>query len=146
MALSFKYRKEIFENKARYFPKIPALLYNKGHSLQTVALLDSGATHIFIPREISEALELGLKNPDMAESWLGKFKVWESSVGVVVGKSSQTFRKMLTCIVPDEKGEHEEVVFGRDFFRFFEITFNESKRITEMKQVTQINYKDLRIR
>lgn len=138
MALSFKYRKEIFENKIRHFPKIPVVLFNKGHSIQTVALLDSGATDIFVPKEIAEALELELKNISEAEGWLGKFKVWESRIGIVVGKGSQTFRKTIACNVPEEKGENEEVVFGRSFFQYFKITFNESDKTTKLERISLV--------
>ncbi len=135
LSLSFRYRKEKFKNKTSYFPKIPVLLYNEGISIETPALLDSGATDLFIPKEIAEEFELNLRNPDTAESWTGKFKVWESRIGIVVGKGSQTFRKVLPCIVPDKKGEHDQVVLGRSFFRFFEITFNEDKKITKLKRL-----------
>ncbi|MDD5148235.1 MAG: retroviral-like aspartic protease family protein [Candidatus ainarchaeum sp.] len=134
MSLSFSYRKEIFHNKTRFFPKIPILLQNKGHGIQTSALLDSGATDIFIPKEIAEALELELKNPAEAESWSGKFTVFESKIGIVVGKGSQTLRQIMPCLVPKEKTENEEVVFGRSFFRFFEITFDETNKTTKLKQ------------
>ncbi|MDD5163914.1 MAG: hypothetical protein PHD95_06965 [Candidatus ainarchaeum sp.] len=134
MALSFKYRKELFQNKPRFFPKIPVLLYYKGNTIQTSALLDSGAIDIFIPREIADALELELKNPSEADSWFGKLKIWESRIGVVFGKGNQTFRRELPCNVPDEISENAEVVFGRSFFQFFEITFNENKRTAYLKR------------
>ena len=143
MTLSFKYRKEIFEGKVRYFPKIPILLSNKGLQIQTAALVDSGAMDIFIPRELADALGLKLKNQDMAECWGGEFKVWESRVNIVVGRGSQTFRKTLPCNVPDKKGENEEVVFGRTFFHFFEIFFNENERITKLRNIEgAIKYKN----
>mgnify|MGYP001608021901 CR=1 FL=1 len=134
MALSFRYRKELFDGEHYYFPKIPVTIHNKDLSIEVPALLDSGATDIFVPKELAEVLGLELKKSDMAESWTGKFKVWESSVGIIVGKGSQTFRKSLKCIVPDAKGESEEVIFGRSFFQFFEITFNEKERKTFLKR------------
>ena len=136
MALSFKYRREMFEGKPAYFPKIPVTLFNKGIIFPTSALLDSGATHIFIPREIANALELELKNPDMATSWTGEFKVWESHIGVIVGKGAQTFRQKLPCNVPDDECKHAEVVFGRSFFKNFEITFDEQAKKTLLKKST----------
>lgn len=136
MTLSFKYRKESFKNnKVRYFPKIPVILYNSESKIQTAALIDSGATDIFIPKEIAETLSLELKNPDLAECWGGEFKVWQSRIGIVLGKGSETFRKVLECNVPDKKSENEEVVFGRSFFNFFEVTFNEKKRATKLKKI-----------
>ncbi|MFH1588431.1 MAG: hypothetical protein ABIA76_03785 [Candidatus Diapherotrites archaeon] len=138
MVLSFKYRKEIFENRKKYFPKIPIILFNEGKRIETVALLDSGATDIFIPKGIAEALELKLENLNEADSWTGKFKVWESKIGLIVGKGSQTFRKIISCTVPDQEWENEEVVFGRSFFHFFEIIFNEAELTTKLKRITQI--------
>ncbi len=135
MPLSFKYRKELFEGKDYFFPKIPAILHNKNFSLEVPALLDSGATGIFIPKEIAQALGLELTKQDFAESWTGKFKVWESRVGIVIGKGSQTFRTELECNVPDKKSESEEVIFGRSFFHFFEITFSEKERKTFLKRI-----------
>ncbi len=132
MSLSFKYRREKFEGKASYFPKIPITLFSKGNGFPTTALLDSGATDIFIPREIAEVLELELKNPEMAHSWTGKFKVWESHVGLIIGKGAQTFRQRLACSVPDKKTDGSEVVLGRSFFRYFEITFNEQNKLTKL--------------
>jgi len=98
-------------------------------------LLDSGATDIFIPREIADTLSLKLQNPDTADSWTGEFKIWQSNTGIVVGKGSQTFRKILPCTVPDKERENQEVVFGRSFFKFFEITFNENKKTTKLKKI-----------
>lgn len=137
MSFSFPYRKEIFENKVRYFPKITVLLHNKGVKFETPALLDSGATDIFIPRETADALELELKNESNADGWLGKFKVYDSRVGIVVGKGSQTFRKVLPCLVPAEVNENQEVVLGRSFFQFYEVTFNERKRFTILKRTPE---------
>ena len=61
--------------------------------------------------------------------------MWESDIGVVVGKGSQTFRAVLPCVVPDEIGEEQEIIFGRSFFEFFEITVNESKKTTTLKKI-----------
>ena len=135
MALSFRYRKELIHGHTIHFPKIPVTLHNKACRIDTAALLDSGATDIFIPREIAEALELELKNRDFADGWNGKFAVWESAVGIVVGKGSQTHRMTVKCIVPDETGENQEIIFGRSFFSFFEVTFNEEKKITTLKKI-----------
>ncbi len=136
MALSFKYRREILRGEERHFPKIPVVLHGRGARIESAALLDSGATDIFIPREIADILGLELKNEDYAEGWNGSFKVWESRIGIVVGKGSQTFRQELPCVVPEERGENQDVIFGRSFFAFFEITFSESKKTTILKRMT----------
>lgn len=135
MALSFKYRKEKFKGEYRYYPKIPVYLHNKSSNIESAVLLDSGATDIFIPRQIAEVLDLELKNEDFADGWNGKFKVWESEIGIVVGKGSQTFRATLPCVVADEIGDEQEIIFGRSFFAFFEVTFNESKKKTTLKRI-----------
>lgn len=136
MAISFKYRAEKFENKKRYFPKILAKLYNKGNAFQVPALLDSGATDIFVPKQIAEILELSKSKFEYADTWGTKLKVWNSRVGIVVGKGSTEFRKTLPCLILDKEAENEEVIFGREFFSFFEITFKEKERITVLKQKT----------
>lgn len=134
MTFSFKYRREKFGNKEFYFPKVPIILSRGDVQIEVAALLDSGSTAIFIPKEMAETLGLELRSSDLADSWTGKFKIWESRIGIILGKGSQTFRKVLPCNVPDEKSETEEVIFGRTFFQFFEVTFNEKNRKTILKK------------
>ena len=141
MALSFKYRKEKFNEGYRYYPKIPVYLHNKSFNIETAVLLDSGATDIFIPRQIAEVLSLELKNEDFADGWNGKFKVWESKIGVVVGKGSQTFRAVLPCVVPDELGEEQEIIFGRSFFEFFWNNLQRIQKNDDFKENTKLSRK-----
>ncbi|MFH1391339.1 MAG: aspartyl protease family protein [Candidatus Diapherotrites archaeon] len=135
MSFTFKYRKEKIEGKIRYFPKVVISLYNKGIKFDYPALIDSGATDIFVPKQIAEALELDFKEEDIASSWNGDFKVWGSNIGVILGKGSQTFRRVLPCLIPDSENPNQEVILGRVLFKFFEVTFNEQKRITKLKKI-----------
>ncbi|MCR4335936.1 MAG: retroviral-like aspartic protease family protein [archaeon] len=135
MSFTFNYRKEKIEEKTRYFPKAVITLFNKGIKFDYPALLDSGATDIFIPKQIAEALELDFKEENIASSWNGDFKVWNSHIGVILGKGSQTFRKVLPCLIPDSENPNQEVILGRVLFNFFEVTFNEQKRTTKLKKI-----------
>ncbi|MDO8538565.1 MAG: hypothetical protein Q7S21_06785 [archaeon] len=135
MALIFKYKKELIDGEKFYFPKLPITLHNNQNKTEQPALLDSGATAIFIPKHIADFLELELGNSSTAESWTGKFKIFESKIWITLGKGSQTFRKQLSCNIPDIEGENEEVILGRTFFQFFEICFNEKNKTTKLKQI-----------
>ena len=135
MSFKFNYRKEKIEGKYSYFPKVVVTLYNKGTKLDYPALIDSGATDIFIPKQIAEALELNFEEDGTAGGWTGDFKIWGSHIGLILGKGAQTFRKMLPCVIPDNENKSQEVILGRTFFKFFEVTFNEQKRITKLKRI-----------
>lgn len=138
MTLTFKYRKETIDGNEYYFPKIPIVLSNKENKIEIAALLDSGATNIFIPKGIADALELEFEKtgkPEQADSWIGKFTIYESSVRITLGKGSQTFRQEMPCSVPIIENENNEIILGRTFFQFFEITFNENKKTTRLKKV-----------
>jgi len=135
MSFKFKYKKEKIKGKTMYFPKAFISLFHAGIKIDCPALIDSGATHIFIPKEIADALELNFEEEDTAGSWTNDFKVWNSHVGLTIGKGSQTFRKIFPCLIPDSENESQEVILGRSFFKFFEITFNEQKKITKLKKI-----------
>ena len=42
----------------------------------------------------------------------------------------------ISCLVPEDKSETQEIIFGRSFFKFFEITFNEKDKTTTLKKLS----------
>ena len=135
MTLSFRYKKETIEGKTAYFPKIPITLHGPLTSFDTAALLDSGATNIFVPQSIAQALGLETGKTEPVDSWTEKFEAKTSHIGISFAKGSQTFRKTLPCLIPQTEEGYQESVLGRTFFKFFEITFNEEKQLTHLKKI-----------
>ena len=106
-------------------------LVHKNQEIKTVALVDSGATSNFLPRELAEILDLDLsKEPKDAVGAGGKFRNIDSLIGkcqLIKNKNSvfDEFTNLRTN-VPVEPNTLPYMVLGRDsVFRKFNIRFME---------------------
>lgn len=109
-------------------------------ALKSVALIDSGATTNFIPRELAEILELDLsKIPKDAVGAGGAFSNIESRIEKLVlvkGISSvyEEFTDLFTY-VPVKMGTLPYMILGRDtLFHRFDIKFHERQEKVTLKR------------
>ena len=115
-------------------PRIPILLKGNNGSIETLGIIDSGATETSVPGWVAEILglkrkgEIPIKFPD------GMGRGHESSVMISIEmEHGKAVEFSVPCIIL-EKGE--EVILGRaGFFSRFEITFRESRKEVVLKQV-----------
>ena len=123
--------------------RLPMLHVRLAHgtkSLKSVALVDSGATTNFIPRELAEILELDLtKPPRDAVGAGGPFSNIESRIEKVIlvkGVNSiyDEFRNVFTY-VPQKPQTLPYMILGRDtLFRRFDIKFHERQEKVTLKR------------
>lgn len=115
------------------YPAVPLILYNGTKEFPTVGLLDSGSTDILLPSEIADILDIKVNDEEyiqMIDQY--KIKAGKGIVGIVLGRGSTTFRKSFKVFVCPAK----EVLLGRTFFRYFDITFKESNQEIVLKQLS----------
>ena len=112
-------------------PMIHVLITHKGKDLATTALVDSGATGTFFPKELAEILDLDLTGQTHRTIGAnGSFETVPSLIGkcsLVKGKS-RAFENFtnLRVSVPVDPNTLPYMVFGRDsIFQKFNITFQE---------------------
>ncbi len=119
---------------------VNVILIHKGRDLKTVALVDSGTTSNFLPRELAEILDVDLtKKPKDAVGAGGKF----SSIASLIGKYQLIKNKNavfdefvnLEVNVPVKEDTLPYMVLGRDsIFRRFDIIFMEMREKIILKR------------
>lgn len=116
-------------------------LVHKNQDLKTAALIDSGATSNFLPRELAEILDLDLsQEPRDAVGAGGKFCNIESLIGKcqLVKNKNSVFDEFINLIinVPVKSNTLPYIVLGRDsIFRKFNIRFIEVEEKVILKRV-----------
>jgi len=115
------------------YPAVPLVLYNGTKEFPTIGLLDSGSTDILLPSEVADILGIKIGEEENIEMIDGsKVKASKGIIGLVFGRGSMTFRKNFKVFVCPAK----EVLLGRTFFRYFDITFKESNQEITLKQLS----------
>lgn len=116
-------------------------LVHKNQDLKTVALIDSGATFNFFPRELAEILNLDLsQEPKDAVGSGGKFSNINSLIGKcqLIKNKDAVFEEFTNLIinVPVEPNTLPYMVLGRDsVFRRFNIRFMEREEKIILKRI-----------
>lgn len=127
-------------NHVYKLPMVHVKLTHGSKSIKSVALVDSGATSNFLPREIAELLEISLTEPpDNAVGAGGVFKNIKSKIEKVVlvkGIDSAydefTNLYVLVPVLPDTL---PYFILGRDsIFRRFDIKFQERQEKLTLKR------------
>jgi len=102
-------------------------------SLETVGLVDTGATQSLIPREIAEVLMLEYEEGE-GEVW-GAGGVFTAQLAklkkLVLLKNVTPFASFLEVkvLVPEREGILPYAILGRDYtFKRFDITFHEKRQ------------------
>lgn len=121
-------------------PMVHVKLTHGSKSIKSVALVDSGATSNFLPREIAELLEIPLTEPpDDAVGAGGVFRNIKSKIEKVVlvkGRDSAydefTNLHVLVPVLPDTL---PYFILGRDsIFKRFDIKFQERQEKITLKR------------
>ena len=116
-------------------------IVHKNQELKTVALIDSGATSNFLPRELAEILDLDLsQEPKDAFGAGGKFRNISSLIGKcqLIKNKNLVFDEFTNLItnVPVEPNTLPYMVLGRDsIFRKFSIRFIEVEEKIMLKRI-----------
>lgn len=116
-------------------------LVHKNQELKTVALIDSGATSNFLPRELAEILDLDLsQEPKDAVGAGGKFRNIDSLIGKcqLIKNKDSAFDEFinLRINVPVKSNTLPYMVLGRDsIFQKFNIRFIEMEEKVILKRV-----------
>ena len=147
MAITFKY--PLINRPTPYdsirLPTIPLTLYgNNGSSLDTVALIDSGADVTTLPKEIGELLELDLKsNKTEVRGIGGTLAVVDERIMVKIGNAHETYRLRIPVMVPlTDSKTVPEILLGRaGIFNQFDIIFKERDEKIVFKKRTDIKAK-----
>jgi len=114
----------------RSYPLIPIRLKNKKYSVNTFALIDSGASFSVFRPDIAQALHLPIKsiNSIRMGTPLGGLEIAISKVEIQVGKT-----KIQTRIGFSKNFSSSFNILGRDgFFRHFSVCFNEMMKTVIM--------------
>lgn len=134
MPISFKYkilsRPEPFPNE--YAPAIPVQLKGSSTSLQTTALVDSGADFSAIPYSMAEVLGLDLSGKRTEVGGLGgNVPAVLTKMQVMIQKGHFLKRFNVPVYAVDTMDDEIPVLLGRvEFFDRFKVTFDErNKRI-----------------
>lgn len=134
VSLQYKY-KQIDRGKLGtiYTPSIPITLKYENNSLDTIALVDSGADLSLIPMAIAKHLGIRLEGePSETKGIGGSVRAYESKVTVIVGRGRETHRITIPIKILDREDDDIPVLLGREgFFTHFVVTLDQGeKRIT----------------
>lgn len=127
-------------NHTYKLPMLHVRLVHGTRSMKSVALIDSGATTNFIPRELADLLQLDLtKTPKDAVGAGGAFSNIESRIDKVVllkGMNSiyDEFPNLFT-FVPVQPQTLPYMILGREnLFRRYDIKFHEREEKVTLKR------------
>lgn len=153
MRMSSRYRKQksltlkyiVYTDPSNGYPyRLPmahVILKHKKIIFPTAALIDSGATSTFLPRDFAEILHLDLsKEPDNAVCATGNFETISSlldNCSLIKGKSSvfESFENMIVT-VPVKLNTLPYMVLGRNsIFKRFSVKFLENQQKINLKRV-----------
>ena len=118
-------------------PVIPLILSGKEGSLQTVALIDSGADISAITQDVAEVVGLDLSgSPRKAQGIGGEVRVVESRMTVAIrGKREQDSFVLPVQVIIEKTIAGFPILLGRrGFFDRYEITFMPREKKTVLKR------------
>ena len=135
MSLKFSYKRIDYGEGHFTVPKIPIIL--EGESSQFfMGLLDSGATHAFIPRKIAELIELDLdeKNEIKVTAIGSKVSGIETTMRITIpGQRGKNYSARVPVTVLND-GDIDEIILGRiGLFNLFKVTFHENEKYVILK-------------
>ncbi len=132
--LSFKYKLD--EGTKQYYPRIPIVISSGTRNIAAAALLDSGSTGILIPKDISEYLGLEIEKTEKSSVVGGtKVETGITAATIIIGKGSETYRHRLRVSVLMKGGSDLDILLGREFFQFYDITFKEKSKEVILKKI-----------
>jgi len=138
MALLFRYVHVPRSDKTlRHAPFIPVLAHSaEGKLLEIIALVDSGADNIVIPRDLAEILGLKLGDALETAGIGGKVPVRKASFTFTVKQGREAHSVTATALVLMDSGQDIPLILGRNgFFEQFDITFRQKEEKLVLKKV-----------
>jgi hypothetical protein len=145
MTMIFKYKGEKRRGVTIYRPRIRIIIKGPKEKVDITGLLDSGSDAVLLPRWIGDIIGTDFTKPkEEIEGLHEKIEAVEQTVTIQVkpprGHEPAIVKLKTSVLVEEwknEDGEDIEPLLGRDFFRFFDITFKESEKKVELKRITQ---------
>ena len=135
--ITCKYQLFYFNNRWVFLPLLKVIIESK-EKIGTIALVDSGATNTFIPRQLAGVIELfSEKKNKMGKGETrgasGKFKTEILKLKKLElfkeGHIFDTFRSISVHVPANEEEDLPHVILGRDYlFKRYDVTFYEKRR------------------
>ncbi|MBI4150638.1 retropepsin-like domain-containing protein [Candidatus Woesearchaeota archaeon] len=137
MTIIFKYVHIPREDKTlRHAPFIKILAEDAaGKKIELLALVDSGADSIVIPRDLAEVLGLKLGEEQETAGIGGKTKVRRTRFMFTVRSERESYRIVAPALVLMDDGMDVPLILGRNgFFEAFDITFRQTEEKLFLKK------------
>jgi predicted aspartyl protease len=144
MTLVFRYK--IFQppgGNERKRPMIPVTFINGDESVETLALLDSGADFVALSKEMAEVLGLDLSGPQAnCTTPSGAAQTTETKVTIKIGRNHESYALVVPVKVLLLDSSGTPPLLGRiGFFDEFEITFNQRSEKIYLKRLDKADRK-----
>jgi len=135
--ITCKYQLFYFNKRWVFLPLLKVIIESK-EKTGTIALVDSGATNTFIPRQLADAIELFSENKNKvgkgeSTGASGKFKTEILKLKKLElfkeGHIFDAFHSISVHVPAREEEDLPHVILGRDYiFKRYDITFYEKRR------------------
>jgi predicted aspartyl protease len=120
---------------------IPVTFINGEESLETTALLDSGADFVALTKDMAEALGFDLSGPrEHCVTPVGSAEAVEVRVTIRIAQGHESYTLTVPAKVLLVEHNGTPPLLGRiGFFDEFEITFNQNKERIWLKKIDSID-------
>jgi len=117
-------------------PSVPVTLIGPGESVDTIALIDSGADISLISKEMGELLGLDLTGEfQWAHGVGGRVRTVERHVRLKIGRDHEYYTLDLPIKVIIDAYDLSPLLGRTGFFEYFDITFSEAQEKIWLKHV-----------
>ena len=135
MSLKFTYKKIDYDDGSFLVPKIPVVLESE-RQLIVMGLVDSGATHAFIPRKIADVLGLKYNSSKRINvTGIGsRLEGLETTMKItILGERGKKYEATVPVTVLDDP-DVDEIILGRKgLFNLFKVSFHENEKYLVLK-------------
>ncbi len=138
MTISFNYKKVDRPPPLEpdYSPMLPVTLQYKDKSVDVLALLDSGADTLVVPKGIAEILGIDLSGQKETVIGIGKAEAIDTTIDLILQHKYNKYHIRAEAKVILTANDSFPVLLGRaDFFEAFHITFKENEKKVSLKHV-----------
>lgn len=116
-------------------PSVPISLIGQNESLDTIALIDSGADVSVIPREMGELLGLDLTGEfQYAFGVGGKVRTVERRIRLRISKDHESYTFEMPIKIIIDSYDMPPLLGRKGFFEHFEVTFDEIQEKVWLKR------------
>jgi hypothetical protein len=119
-------------------PSLPVTLIGEKETVETVALLDSGADISAIPKEMAEILGFDLSGEiQLAHGIGGTARTIEKRINVRVGKGHENYTLNIPIKIVLDKYDFPPLLGRAGFFKEFTITFMQGRERLSLKKFSK---------